>query len=264
MGDYQDVWDARGITEGYMAPVSALQVDADRKDPAKQTSPRSEDPVQRAGDWFKQTLGAQAIDAIVSKGVAASDANEVASVESAEISDWIPYMLRVSDNQLAEALGRLIALDQNLAPEFSSLTPAYAKALSGTGLNLTGLKVEDGSGLSKFNQVSPKLVNDLLVLINQGYGDFEIITSGMPVAGGSGSLSARFPDEQSDAHDKLIAKTGWIRTGYSLAGFANSPDGTRLIFTIYNLGSKVAIANRDAMDDLAYGFFKCGDQLANQ
>lgn len=264
MGDYQDVWDARGITEGYMAPVSALQVDADRKDPAKQTSPRSEDPVQRAGDWFKQTLGAVAIDASVTKGVAAPDAIEIASVESAEISDWIPYMLKVSDNQLAESLARLIALDLNMSPEFSSLTGAFAKALGNTGLVLTGLKVEDGSGLSKFNQLPPKLVNDLLVLINQGYGDFEIISAGMPVAGQSGSLSARFPEEQADAHDLIVAKTGWIRTGYSLAGFANSPDGSRLIFTVYNLGTSVNIANRTAMDDLVYGFFKCGDQLANQ
>lgn len=263
-GDYQDVWDTRGITEGYMAPVSALQVDADRKDPGKQTSPRSEDPVQRAGDWFKQTLGAVAIDATVTKGIAAPDAIEIAAVESAEIADWIPYMLRVSDNQLAESLARLIALDLNMAPEFSSLTGAYAKALGATGLTLTGLKVEDGSGLSKFNQLPPKLVNDLLVLVDQGYGDFEVIASGLPIAGQSGSLSARFPDEQSDAHDLIVAKTGWIRSGYTLAGFANSPDGSRLIFTVYNLGTSVKIENRDAMDDLVYAIFKCGDQLANQ
>jgi D-alanyl-D-alanine carboxypeptidase/D-alanyl-D-alanine-endopeptidase (penicillin-binding protein 4) len=108
------------------------------------------------------------------------------------------------------------------------------------------------------------LVNDLLVLINQGYGDFEVIDAGLPIAGQSGSLSARFPDEQSDAHDLIAAKTGWIRSGYTLAGFADSPDGTRLIFTVYNLGTSVSIANRDAMDDLVYGMFKCGDQLANQ
>jgi D-alanyl-D-alanine carboxypeptidase/D-alanyl-D-alanine-endopeptidase (penicillin-binding protein 4) len=263
-GDYQSVWDPRGITEGYMAPVAALMVDADRKDPQKQTSPRSEDPIQRAGDWFKQVLGAQAIDAQVSKGVATADAKQIAAVESAPISDWIPYMLRVSDNQLAEALARLVALDLNLAPEFSSLTPAIVKALANTGLTLTGLRLEDGSGLSKFNTLPPALANDLLVLVNQGYGDFEIIESGMPVSGQSGSLSARFADEQADSHDLIIAKTGWIRTGYTLAGFADAVDGTRLIFTVYNLGTSVSLANRAAMDDLVYAMFKCGNQLSNQ
>lgn len=263
-GDYQSVWDPRGITEGYMAPIAALMVDADRKEPNKQTSPRSQDPIQRAGDWFKQVLGAQAIDAQVTKGIATSDAKQIATVESAPISDWIPYMLRVSDNQLAEALGRLVAMDQNLTPEFSSLTPAIVKALGNTGLTLTGLRVEDGSGLSKFNQLPPALVNDLLVLINQGYGDFEIIESGLPIAGQSGSLSARFADEQEDSHDLIIAKTGWIRSGYTLAGFADATDGTRLIFTVYNLGTSVNLANRAAMDDLVYAMFKCGDQLSNQ
>jgi hypothetical protein len=42
-----------------------------------------------------------------------------------------------------------------------------------------------------------------------------------------------------------------------------TPDGGNLLFTLYNLG-KVTEANREAMDDLAMGIYKCGTLLGNQ
>jgi len=258
-GEYQSVWDSRGITNGYMSPVSALQVDGDRLSPSSKDSKRSMDPVSQAGTWFQESLGLVAEKAVITKGLAPADAIQIATVKSRPISEWIDYMLVVSDNTLAEALARLISLDVGLDGTFKSLTEAYKRALRGTGLDLAGLTVEDGSGLSKYNQVSPKQVNDLLVLTDAGYGDFELILGGMPVSGTPGSLSYRF----EDAVGSITAKTGWIRTGYTLAGFLDTPDQSRLIFTVYNLGD-VTASNRDAMDDLVMGFYDCGSTLVNR
>lgn len=258
-GEYQSVWDQRGLTNGYMSPVSALQVDGDRENPASKDSPRSKDPVSQAGRWFQDSLGETAETATISKGLAPADAIEIASVNSQPISQWIDYMLVVSDNTLAEALARLISLDVQLDGSFDSLTSAYKKALAKTGLDLSGLVVEDGSGLSKYNQVDPAVVNDLLDLIDAGYGDFEIIMGGMPVSGTPGSLSYRF----EDAVGSITAKTGWIRTGYTLAGFLDTPSQARLRFTVYNLGD-VTSANREAMDELVMGFYNCGTDLVNR
>jgi len=258
-GEYQSVWDLRGLSNGYMSPVSALQVDGDRENPGAKDSPRSTDPVQQAGTWFQESLGDTALDAALSKGITPPDAIQIASVKSRPISEWIDYMLVVSDNTLAEALARLVSLDTGLDGSFNSLTKAYTTALKNTGLDLTGLKVEDGSGLSKYNQVAPNQVNELLALIDEGYGDFEVILEGMPVSGTPGSLSYRF----EDAVGSITAKTGWIRTGYTLAGFLVSPDQTRLRFTVYNLGD-VTADNREAMDDLVMGFYACGADLVNR
>ena len=258
-GEYQSVWDQRGLSDGYMSYVSALQVDGDRNDPRAKDSQRSKDPVQRAGVWFKESLGALAAQAQVVKGAAPADAIEVATVQSAPMSTWIDYMLIVSDNTLAEAIARLVSLDVGLNGSFDSLTDAYKRALRGTGLDLSGLEVEDGSGLSRYNQVSPAQVNELLELIDQGYEDFEIIQQGMPVSGTPGSLSSRL----LDAVGAVTAKTGWIRTGYTLAGYVDAADDTRLIFTVYNLGD-VTTDNREAMDDLVMGFYDCGKDLVNR
>lgn len=258
-GEYQSVWDQRGLSNGYMSYVSALQVDGDRNDPRAKDSPRSNDPVQRAGNWFKEALGDPASTSRVVKGVTPATAIEVASVQSAPMSTWIDYMLIVSDNTLSEAMARLVSLDVGLDGSFSSLTEAYKLALRGTGLDLTGLKVEDGSGLSRYNQVSPSQVNELLKLIDQGYGEFGLIEEGMPVSGTPGSLSNRL----LDAVGSVTAKTGWIRTGYTLAGFLDAKDQSKLIFTVYNLGD-VAAKHRDAMDQLVMGFYNCGKTLVNR
>ena len=258
-GEYQSVWDQRGLTNGYMSPVSALQVDGDRDNPQAKDSPRSTDPVTRAGEWFREALGESAGESMVVKGIAPPDAVEIASVRSARLSTWIEYMLVVSDNSLAEAISRLVSLDVGLNGSFSSLTQAYQRALRDTGLDLSGLVVEDGSGLSRYNQIAPETVNELLKLIDQGYGDFELIRQGMPVAGTPGSLSYRF----EDAVGKVAAKTGWIRTGYSLAGFLEPDSENKLIFTVYNLGD-VQIKHREAMDALVMGFYNCGKALVNR
>jgi serine-type D-Ala-D-Ala carboxypeptidase/endopeptidase (penicillin-binding protein 4) len=257
-GEYQSVWDQRGLTEGYMSYVSALQVDGDRNNPGAKDSPRSKDPVQRAGVWFKEALGQSALEATVVKGLAPANAIEVASVQSAPLSTWIDYMLVVSDNSLAEAMARLVSLDVGLDGSFASLTDAFKRALRGTGLDLAGISVQDGSGLSRNNLLAPDQVNELLKLIASGYSDFELIQSGMPVSGTPGSLSARFVD----ATGAVTAKTGWIRSGYTLAGFLDVPGETGLIFTVYNLGD-VTMENRDAMDDLVMGFYDCGSDLVN-
>jgi D-alanyl-D-alanine carboxypeptidase/D-alanyl-D-alanine-endopeptidase (penicillin-binding protein 4) len=255
-GEYQNVWDQRGLTDGYMSYVSALQVDGDRNNPGAKDSPRSKDPVQRAGLWFKEALGQSALDATVVKGAAPANAIEVASVQSAPLSTWIDYMLVVSDNTLAEAMARLVSLDVGLDGSFASLTDAFKRALQGSGLDLSGISVQDGSGLSRNNLLAPAQVNELLKLIASGYGDFELIQGGMPVSGTPGSLSARFVDATGD----VTAKTGWIRTGYTLAGYLDIPGDTGLIFTVYNLGD-VTMENREAMDDLVLGFYECGTDL---
>lgn len=258
-GEYQDVWDRRGLTDGYMSYVSALQVDGDRDNPRILSSPRSTDPVGRAGEWFKEELGKSAELAVIEIGITPADAIEIAAVQSAPMSTWIDYMLQVSDNTLAEAMARLVSLDVGLDGSFASLTSAFQRALRETDVDLAGIKIEDGSGLSRYNQVAPSTVNEIMKLVAQGYGDFALIDAGLPVSGAPGSLSARF----TDAVGKVVAKTGWIRTGYSLSGFLYPEDGSKLLFTVYNLGD-VRLVNREAMDELVMGFYDCGANLVNR
>ena len=263
-GQWEKNWNPEGITDGWMSQTSALQVDGDRNQPTQLTSVRSEAPVERAGEWFRESIGVNAAAASLSYGTAPADAEEIASVLSEPIKEWIRIMLLQSDNTVAEALARLVAYDVGLdGSDFESLTAAYKSALSNTGLNTQELVIEDGSGLSAYSSVSPKFVAELMELVVEGYPNFENILNALPVAGESGSLENRFNQgEISEAAGKILAKTGWIRTGYTLAGTMTASDGTDLVFSVYNLGD-VSIPNREALDELVYGIYDCGADLGN-
>ncbi len=268
--EWHPTWSKLGLSSGYMAPVSALQIDAARltssRNPNSWLAMRTATPVKQAGDLFVASLNklgiATGITATSAK--APTDSVVIASVQSRPVSELVANMLRVSDNSIAEALARVASIKYGLDGSMASLTPLYKRVLKARGLDVSKISIVDGSGLSRLNQVPAALINDLLVLVNQGVGDYEALEAGLPVSGDSGSLRSRFATgSKAETKGKVIAKTGYIRTGYSLAGFLTAKDGTELIFTIYNLADRANANHRIAMDNLVYRFYQCGASLTS-
>ncbi len=268
--DWHATWDKKGLSQGYMAPVSALQIDAGRLTSSKNKyywlARRTAYPVSQAGTLFIQSLNKRKI----AMGLKATEetlpegAVVIASVKSRPLSEWIANMLRVSDNSLAEAMARLASLEAGFDGSMESLTPLYKQVLGARGLDTSNLKIVDASGLSRLNEVPAAFVTDLVGLIGQGVDDYEVIQAGMPVSGQPGSLKSRFANGTlKAARGLVVAKTGYISTGYTLAGFLTARDGTPLQFTVYNLADKVSYNNRQAMDNLVYRFYQCGAKLTN-
>jgi D-alanyl-D-alanine carboxypeptidase/D-alanyl-D-alanine-endopeptidase (penicillin-binding protein 4) len=260
---WQASWERSEQTIGYMSEVTALQVDGDRNNPALETSPRSTSPVLRAGNWFKSALGANAAGATVSLGSLSTTASQIGSVQSQPISKWINHMLQVSDNTEAEFLARLVSIDLGFDGSFASLDAAYKRALTDAGLNTTGLTIVDGSGLSANNKVPPAFMISLMQKIYGAADYFGQIKQALPVSGESGSLASRFKGDNLDAAGHVFAKTGWIKTGYTLVGYINAKDSTPLLFAVYALGT-VSDATKGAIDNLVTGFYRCGNTLSNQ
>ena len=260
---WEPSWEKSEMTEGYMSEVTALQVDGDRANPAAQTSRRTNNSVMNAGNYFKKALGENAAGATVIAAQMPSDATHNASVSRPPISKLTHHMLQVSDNAQAEALARLVALDQGMSGSFASIDAAIKKAVSPLGLNLSGMSVRDGSGLSDYNAVSPMAFAKLMQLVNKPGSGIEAIRQGLPVAAESGGLADRFKGDNIDAAGHIFAKTGWIKKGYTLAGIISAKDSSTLTFAVYALGDVKADA-KEAIDNLVTGFYRCGDQLSNQ
>jgi D-alanyl-D-alanine carboxypeptidase/D-alanyl-D-alanine-endopeptidase (penicillin-binding protein 4) len=250
-------------TSGYLGLVSALEIDGDRNDPTKETSPRSATPELRAGTWLKQALGASATGATVVAGKLPTNATAIATVQSQPISNWINHMLAVSDNTQAEYLARLVSLAQNLDGSFTSIDASTKKALASLGLDASGSVILDGSGESPENAVSPAFMVKLVKQIFLASGNLAIVKQSLPVSGESGSLQNRFKGDNIDAVGKVFAKTGWILHGYTLAGYITAKDGSNLVFAIYALGPKVENSAKDAIDALATSIYRCGAALGN-
>ncbi|MEY4418351.1 MAG: hypothetical protein RIQ88_789 [Actinomycetota bacterium] len=258
---WEDGVDDLERTLGYQSHVTALQVDGDRDNPAKETSARSQDPIGRAGTALKNAIGPLASGATITRAQAGTNLLQIASVKSQPISKWITHMLQVSDNTEAEFLARLVSKQLGYDGSFSSIDAAIKAALTRAGLDVTGLLLKDGSGENESNLVSATFINSLLRKINNEDGNFAVIKQALPISGESGSLSSRFTGDNLDAVGHILAKTGWTRHEYSLAGIILAKDGTELVFSIAAVGDVNSTA-KDAIDNLATGIYRCGNKLS--
>jgi len=248
-------------TLGYQSLVTALQVDGDRDNPTRETSPRSLDPVGRAGTALKKAIGALATNATITQASASTNLLQIGMVQSQPISKWITHMLQVSDNTEAEFLARLVSKQLGYDGSFTSIDAAIKAALTRSGLDTTGLLLKDGSGENEENLVSATFLNALLKKVLNGDGDFGVIKQSLPISGESGSLSDRFTGKNVDADGHILAKTGWTRHEYSLAGLITAKDGTNLTFSIAAIG-QVNDTAKEAIDNLATGIYRCGNKLS--
>ena len=89
------------------------------------------------------------------------------------------------------------------------------------GVDTAGVRLVDGSGLSKNNKVPAKSVAQLLLKIKSDVR-LKPIYDHLPVSGESGTLASRFLETAPQAVGLVRAKTGSIKGTVSLAGFATS------------------------------------------
>lgn len=257
-------------TQGYQSETTALQVDGDRADPTKETSPRSTDPIGRAGAAFVAALQGEDPGGVVAGSVSTSTGSAVpgaaglGEVESQPVRTLITQMLLPSDNTLGEMLARIISKASGLDGSSGSLQQAIPGALTGAfQIPSAGLKIVDGSGESANNQVPPDTMTSLLRQIQAGTNNLDVVRAGLSIAGRTGSLASRFTGPNAIARGQVAAKTGWIDTEYSLAGTVTSADGTVLEFAFYAIGAGIKDNAKAALDTLTTAVFSCGDNLSN-
>ncbi|RZS57332.1 D-alanyl-D-alanine carboxypeptidase/D-alanyl-D-alanine-endopeptidase (penicillin-binding protein 4) [Microcella putealis] len=261
---WDSTWERRLMGQGFTAEVTALQVDGDRSNPRVQTSPRSQDPIGRAGQAFAQALAAAGNPggqpAAIERGTA-SGGLQLAEVLSQPLSQLVQPMLRESDNSLAETIGRLISHHYGLGGTAASLTDAFTRALSTYSVATDGVLIRDASGLSFANEIPPAYLAQLFTVIERTPSMSEI-TAGLPVAGQTGTLRNRFTGANAAAAGAVTAKTGFITNVYTLSGLMTAADGSRLAFSLYALGP-VNDSARPALDTLTTAIHACGNNLSN-
>jgi len=133
-------------------------------------------------------------------------------------------MLKPSDNFLAEQLLLLSARENG----FREINP-YIEQLRTVELSTLGDMVwVDGSGLSRYNLISP---NDQVRLLKKCLDDFgwERMTRLLPT-GGEGTLENLYESDQNF----IYAKTGTLSNNHNLSGYLITKSGKRLIFSLMN------------------------------
>lgn len=143
---------------------------------------------------------------------------ELASVTSPKLAKIIEFTLLYSDNVLADRLARTAAHNMGFATDALGLQTAFKKTLTDLGVPTSGLHIYDGNGLSHHDRVTVRQIADLLVAIRTN-PKFKVILAGLPTAGETGTLKTRFVNDAPKAVGLVHAKTGWINTTVSLAGY---------------------------------------------
>ena len=136
-------------------------------------------------------------------------------------------------------------------------------ALAEAGFDTTGARMADGSGLSTTDRVPARLLGALLTAAaapagGQG-GQLRPILTGLPVAGGEGTLDDRFAADSETAAGRGVvrAKTGTLTAVSSLAGVTTDADGRLLAFALMTNGVNPA-AVRPRLDAIATELARCG------
>ncbi|GAB3616197.1 hypothetical protein GCM10027416_07540 [Okibacterium endophyticum] len=254
-------WPATERQAGWLSHITALQVDADRADPQVFLSPRGEDPIGRAGSAFASYFGGVTVE----RGAAPVGAAELASAQSQPLTTLIPQFLIPSDNTLAEAIARIVAITLGTGNTLQAQPAAIAEGLQGYGIDTAGINAYDGSGMSPNNAVPPSYFTKLFLKINAREGNLGAIYDGLAVSGETGTLnySNRFFGDNAVARGKVYAKSGSITSAYTLNGIIYAEDGSTLVFSIYGTGPGVSSGTRTAIDTLTTAFYRCGLNLSN-
>ena len=176
----------------------------------------------------------------------------IATITSPQLSSIIEFTLLWSDNLLAARMALMAAKEQGFAADSSGLQSSFEKLFSDLEIPAPGLVVKDGAGLSHDTRISARTIAELLLKIRNEQS-LETIYMGLPVAGISGTLKHRFTKDAPAGVGLIKAKTGWINTTVSLAGFVSVGD-TDYVFAVIadHLANRESVrqAAREAIDKM--------------
>ena len=144
--------------------------------------------------------------------------------ESPPLREIIAVVLKVSQNLYAETLLKTIGNGT-----FSGGIHAVETFLSQFGIAPRQFIILDGSGLSRYNYVTP---NGLMQLLNGMRRDpeFETFFNALAIAGVDGTLRSRM--KNTSAENNVHAKTGSLSNVRSLSGYARTRDGELMAFVM--------------------------------
>ncbi|KQU07418.1 D-alanyl-D-alanine carboxypeptidase [Rhodococcus sp. Leaf7] len=249
-------WFPADVAAGYIAPIEPVTLDGGRSVPTVDESPRSATPGLDAGRALARALGLD--PAIVTDGRAQQGAGSLATVQSAPLRQRLSQMLGFSDNVLAEAVGREVAESQGGPASFDGATAAVLSVLTKNGVDVSGVVLEDTSGLSVDNLI-PSRVLGQIVTTAAGGGEQTLrpMLDYLPVAGATGTLAARYASGDRTAAGWLRAKTGTLSTASALAGYVVDQSGRVLTFALMS-NDRPPEVGRPALDALASTLRSCG------
>jgi D-alanyl-D-alanine carboxypeptidase/D-alanyl-D-alanine-endopeptidase (penicillin-binding protein 4) len=167
---------------------------------------------------------------------------------SPPLREILPGMMKPSQNVIAETL--LLTMGRELRDESTARggTAVVDSLLKAWEISPSLHRMEDGSGLSRYNLASPALLVGVLERMDQSEFREDWLAS-LPIAGRDGTIADRMRDPP--LLDQVLAKTGTLSGIRALSGYLTGRRGERLVFSILVNNHVVSSADADRVTEAA-------------
>ena len=163
---------------------------------------------------------------VVRESAAPATSRILAEHRSRALPDILRDINKPSDNPLTRSLYLTMG---SLAPNADASATSAVRGeqvvrawLRERGISDAGLVLDNGSGLSRTERLPPRLLTDVLRVMNKSEWAPEFLSS-LPIVGIDGTMRNRLKD--SAATGRARVKTGTLRDVVSVAGYVRNADG---------------------------------------
>ncbi len=228
-GSANTIWVSRGIGLNIIRVSGSIAQGT--KVTSRETLRSLMEPQLYAGYAFATELGKHGIEVSgsVRSGKLPEGSKAVASHSSPPLSRVLSLLNKPSDNLIAEVLLKYLGAHFKGTGSWDNGADVERELFRKMGMDMDGLSITDGSGLSRFNYISANNLVKLLTYMHSSK-NFKTFYDSLPIAGVDGSLYSRM--RNTSAKGNLRAKTGYIGRVSSLSGYVNTKSGEPLVFSI--------------------------------
>ena len=208
-----------------------------------------------AAQTFRSLLTRQGITVIDSSDTSGTEASaRIAKVSSAPLNEVMAFMLRHSDNTLAELFARLTALKLGLGNSMDADIQAVVQVLRANDIPTDGLHLTSCSGLA----AGTRLRIPTLLAVQRSRGGLDdggaAEIEGLSVPGLTGTARNRAAND--DIKGLARVKTGSLGGVRALVGNVSREHGGVLLFAVIVNDSSDELAANNAIDDFIAGLAK--------
>jgi D-alanyl-D-alanine carboxypeptidase/D-alanyl-D-alanine-endopeptidase (penicillin-binding protein 4) len=151
--------------------------------------------------------------------------------QSPPLSMLAATMMRLSQNVYAETLLKTIGTDTADPATTESGRAAVRSVFQTWNIAPGNLVQADGSGLSRYNLITPDAMVAILIHVNRDVRLRAGFDAALPVAGRSGTLENRMRGTPAEGNARV--KTGSLTGVRAMAGYLRTADGETLAFAIF-------------------------------
>ncbi|MGC9150726.1 MAG: D-alanyl-D-alanine carboxypeptidase/D-alanyl-D-alanine endopeptidase [Microbacter sp.] len=149
---------------------------------------------------------------------------------SPQLSDIINITNHESNNLFAEHIFKQLALTQFPVATRQEAVFILKNFWASHQFDTTSLFIEDGSGLSPFDGVTPEFFVHLLMFMQNDHPYGNIFFNSLPIAGKNGTLKNFLVNTSLDGN--VFAKSGSIKRVLCYSGYAYLPNKKKYVFSV--------------------------------